>query len=312
MHSILRRSDSNSDSDSSTTTEEITPARRPRGPRLGTWKHDRTKPFIMYDGVGKKLLMFRGQPRRMDGDGPIMSSTQASPAPTPVEMSPMLSNSANLMMGSLSNTFGRGQIDQFGEGFAPIEAFFPFVSVSNNGVITQDSSSANELDDEDDYLDDENLWNVEDLVDFGGGSSGGEDEDPSPSSDTAEPLSVSTPAQATSVRSEEQVHPLLNHFNNPNVVGAFRNNQARHTLLTRDNQSQDSLAFSSPLQQGTLKGIKGGRFAQANKPITPRRKTLQQPIGSSPGSPLANVSAMKKRKFGGEDFMGHKRNRSAF
>jgi hypothetical protein len=254
----------------------------------------------MYDGSGKKLLMFKVPAKRrisFNGARPRLPSLESGPIE---EMSPMLSNCANLMMS------GMASIDRYGLGPAigPPEAFYPFTSISSDGLITQGTDDEDEDDLEE--LDDEDLWDINDMVDFGDGSSAGEEEeDPSPSSDTAEP--TSTPARPTTATSEDQVHPLLNHFNNPSVVGAFRSHQNLHQLMTRDDVSQDSLAFSGPYQQGTLKGIKGGRFAAANKSITPRRKTLQQPIGSSPGSPLANVG---KRKFSGEEFTGHKRHRS--
>ncbi|KAF4618129.1 hypothetical protein G7Y89_g14979 [Cudoniella acicularis] len=109
----------------------------------------------------------------------------------------------------------------------------------------------------------------------------------------------------------DDVHPLLNHFNSNDVVGAFRRNQNRHQLLTRNALSHEALAFSGPYGQGTLRGIKGGRLAAANTPITPMRKRKNtQPIASSPGSPLANISATNgKRKFD-QDHFGHKRSRS--
>ena len=223
------------------------------------------------------------------------------PGSTPMEeMSPMLSNSANLMMS------GMAPIDRFGAGPAigPPEAFYPFTSISSDGLITQ-YTDEDEDEDDIDGIDSDNLWDINDMIDFGDGSS--DSEGASPSSDTAE--ATSTPARPTTATSEDQAHPLLNHFHNPSVVGAFRSHQNLHQLMTRDNVSQDSLAFSGPLQQGTLRGIKGGRFAAANKSITPRRKTLQQPMGSSPGSPLANAG---KRKFNGDELGGHKRHRSLF
>lgn len=295
---VFRRSsddsDFDSDSDSDTSTEDITVVRPFSGPtpKLGTWKHDRSKPFVMYDGNGKNLLMFRVPAKRR------VSFNSARPLPLPLipelpmDMSPMLSNSANLMMS------GMASIDRFGAGPAigPPEAFYPFTSISSDGLVSIDSDSVDE-DDLELELDSEDMWDVNDIIEFGSSSSG-EDNDPSPSSDTAEP---STGA--------EKLLPLYNHFQNQpsTVVGSFRAHQNMHQLTTRGNVSADSLAFSGPFQNATLRGIKGGRFAEANKSITPRRKTLQQPIASSPGSPLANAG---KRKYGGEEGMGHKRHKS--
>ncbi|TVY59671.1 hypothetical protein LSUE1_G008755 [Lachnellula suecica] len=302
----------NSDDSDSSEAEEI--PRRPiriSRPKLGIWKHDRRDPktICMYDEKVNKVLFFRA-PRRsstFSDRAPPRFNTPLNGLQPPMEdLSPMLSNSANLMMSGMMN--GLSSLEEWGgRAVGPPEAFYPFTYVSNDGVIEEGTVSSNEMDDDEfDIDDEENLWKIDDMVDFGAGSSSAEDEDPSPSSDTAEPFS--TPARPTALSSEDQVHPLLNHFKNSSVVGAFRNNQRHHVAMTRGDQSRDSLAFSGPLNQGTLKGIKGGRFVHANKPITPRRKTLQQPIGSSPGSPLASM----KRKFGEEDFRGHKRHRSAF
>lgn len=249
--------------------------------------------------------MFRAPRRKWTLNDAIAGMPPEALLGTPVpveELSPMLSNSANLMMS------GMAPIDRFGAGPAvgPPEAFYPFTSISSDGLITQYTDD-DEDEDDIDGIDSDDLWDINDMIDFGEGSSDSEGEGASPSSDTAE--AASTPGRPTTATSEDQAHPLLNHFNNPSVVGAFRSHQNLHQLMTRDNVSQDSLAFSGPLQQGTLRGIKGGRFAAANKSITPRRKTLQQPMGSSPGSPLANAS---KRKFNGDESFGHKRHRSAF
>lgn len=257
----------------------------------------------MYDPDSKKLLMFEASKRRASfGAAPKMQSQM--PVEMPIEeMSPMLSNSANLMMSGMTGSIGH----LAGGPIGPPEAYFPFVNVSSNGTVTQDTASS--IDDDDLELDQEIDWVFDELIDLGaesGTASEGEDEDPSPSSDTAEPFS--TPARSTNAKGEEL--DFLTHLQTAGV-GAFRNNQRRHQLLTRGDQSHDSLTFSNGLNNGTLKGMKKDRLAHASKPITPRRKTLQQPIISSPGSPLANVGAMK-RKFNGEDFVGHKRNRSAF
>lgn len=301
--SVLRRPSLDSQQ-SDTSTEDIPVTRRPQTstPRMGTWKQDRSIPFVMFDNTGKKLLRFQATAvSRRTSLNSIGTPLKISPIEAPLDMSPMLSNPPNLMIS------GMASIDQLGGGppIGPIEAFYPFTYVSNTGKTVQDSPSSNEMDDDDffDFGDDTQEWDMNELVDLDAGDS---DEDPSPSSDTVEP--ASTPARPATGTSEDQVHPLINHFNNPNVVGAFRSSQRRHQQLTRDNHSLESLAFADPLGQGIVRGFKGGRMAAANKPLTPRRKALQQPIGSSPGSPLGQSS---KRKFGGDTFMSHKRHRSA-
>jgi len=223
----------------------------------------------------------------------------------------MISNSANLMMSAMYSP-----LDQYiqltgGQPLGPPEAFYPFVDISADGIITQDDPSSYDEDD----VDSEDMWNIEDFLNFGevtsdeeGAADGGEEEDIT--STIAEPPS-STPARPTTATSEDQVHPLLNHFNS-GIVGAFRRNQNRHHLLSSNAASRDSLVFSGPYRQGTLRGIKGDRLAAANTPITPlrKRKLPSSTIPSSPGSPLA--TAQQKRKFSGEQSGHHKRTRSLF
>jgi hypothetical protein len=123
----------------------------------------------------------------------------------------------------------------------------------------------------------------------------------------------STPARATALSSEDQAHPLLNHLTKTNVR-AFHRNQKDRQLILGGAMTRDALEFSgSSFNEGTLRGIKHGRLEAANTPITPvRRNPGMKPMqASSPGSPLADVSIMnKKRRFEGQEFMGHKRNRS--
>lgn len=280
--------------------------RNQNGPFLGTWVRDRTKPFVLMDNKAKKLIMFKAEinPRRwsMDADNARQNLgnfniRQDSFNETPAEeLSPMISNSGNLMMSAMNGAFiGNGN-----QAFGPPEAFFPFTNIDSNGHYMQDSLESY---DEDDDVDDEDIWMLEDIVDFGSTASvagDGEEED-----DSANPSS--TPARPTTSASEDQMHPLLTH---PHLVGAFRNNQDRHQLLSRNKASRASLAFSGPLNQGPIRGIKDNRLAAANTPITPvrRQKTAKLPLTSSPASPL--VRHQNKRKASDGQEMSHKRSRS--
>lgn len=289
---------------------------RNRGPFLASWVHDRSKPFAVLDSHGKKLIMFKAtvkrrvsfsgtSNRRMLETVPEMDTELFSPGD---QMSPMISNSGNIMLGAMSSS-----IDQYaglGPALGPPEAFHPFTSIDANGTITQDGSSSW---DEDDYDEDEHVWRLDDFFEFPGDLScsdeEGDDQDPVPSSDTVE-ATATTPKRPTTSTSEDQAHPLLDHFEVRNV-GSFRKNQNLHTQLTRHAVSSDALAFSGPYGHGTLKGIKGGRLAAANSPITPmpRDRNLEMFV-NSPSSPLSKASANSKRKFDGDHF-SHKRSRSA-
>jgi hypothetical protein len=311
--SVLRRV---SDAAEEEEAEEITVTRRAplSGPRLASWVLDRSKPFAVLDSKGKKLIMFKATAKRrvsFNGTSNVVESQPESDL-FMEESSPMISNSGNIMLSAMY-----APLDSFGGAIGPPEAFHPFTDIAADGTVTHDSTSSFDDDDYADLLMD-GYYNIEDFISLGGDSSDEEEgnndnQDPSPSSDTAEPFS--TPGRPTTATSEDQaqVHPLLNHFNNKDVVGSFRRNQTRHQQLTRNAVSTDALAFAGPYgPESILRGIKGGRLEAANVPITPmRRKKQPLAIGpSSPASPLANATANGKRKFT-EDHFGHKRSRSA-
>jgi hypothetical protein len=272
---------------------------------------DASKPFAVIDSRGKRMMMFKARNnRRFSFDtSPSQPAQNLIVSPTNgalEEFSPMLGSATNMMMTAmfapLDTLFG-------GHAVGPPEAFYPFVSIASNGVITQDDPSSSF---EDDDMDDDDMWNIGDLIDFGDETSDGEglvEEEDSSTSPTDIP---STPLRPTTASSEDQVHPLLNHLDR-GVVGAFRSNQSRHQLLMRNAASRESLAFSGPYRQGTLRGIKGGRLAAANTPITPLRKTksVKADVTLSP-SPIDASAADKKRKFSSEQQHVHKRSRSMF
>ncbi|KAG0649648.1 hypothetical protein D0Z07_4062 [Hyphodiscus hymeniophilus] len=303
--SVLRRPSTDSGSEEEITIARRTSFRNQNGPFLGTWIRDRTKPFVLMDNKAKKLIMFKAEinPRRwsMDASNSLQNLgnfniQQDNYNEDPVEqLSPMISNSGNLMMSAMNGTFnGNGN-----QAFGPPEAFFPFTNIDPNGNILQDSLESY---DEEDDIDDEDLWVIEDLLDFGSTASvaGDNEED-----DSAQPSS--TPARPTTAASEDQMNSLLAH---PHLVGAFRNNQDRHQLLSRNKASRASLAFSGPHNQGPIRGIKDNRLAAANTPITPvrRQKPAKVTYPSSPASPLVQQSNKRKASNGLD--MSHKRTRS--
>jgi len=317
--SVLRRQST----DSSGSEEEITVIRRNAQkalrtfPRLASWVTDASKPYAIVDSKAKKLFMFKARlTRRFSFNGTSIRTNPHAYVATPraqelpaLESSPMISNSANLMMSAMYTP-----IDDLlgGQALGPPEAFYPFVSVSANGTVIQDEPSSSY--DEDD-VDDEDMWKIQDLIDFGDDDVASDDENvveeegESSMSQTETEHFSSTPVRPTTATSEDQVHPLLGHFER-GVVGAFRRNQTRHQLLSRNVASEDSLAFSAPFRQGTIRGIKGGRLAAANTPITPMRRTkaVKADVLLSP-SPAVESAADKKRKFSGEQH-SHKRSRS--
>jgi len=252
----------------------------------------------MLDSSGKKMIMF-GPNRRYSADGPTKRpqlEQQMSYQQMALNSSPMISNSGNLMMTAMSynqdfSLFG-------GQAMGPSEAFFPFEA--NNG---QENSS---VEYEDDESDPEDNLNLDTFFDFGEET----DEDQAADEPVISPTEQSTPIQATRLRSEDQVHPLL-HLNS-GVVGQFREKHTHKNVKKRNQVSTAALAFEGPYNQGPIQGLKPNRIRHANEPITPMpRKLKANTIASSPGSPLANVAqANKKRRFDGQDFHGHKRSKS--
>jgi hypothetical protein len=292
--SVLRRlSDTSSD-------EDEAPARRSmqkKIPKLSPFIHDGRKRYAMLDSTGKKMIMF-GPNRRYSADGTTQRPQlqQINYNEIVLNTSPMISNSGNLMMTAMSysqdlSLFG-------GQAMGPSEAFFPFDATN-----IQDNSSVEYDEDESDP---EAKLNLDTFFDFG------ETDDDNEADDIAEsPIEHTTPAQATRLRSEDQVHPLL-HLNS-GVVGQFREKHTHKNVKKRNQVSTAALAFEGPYSQVPIQGLKPNRIRHANEPITPMPRKLKpaNTIGSSPGSPLANVAqANKKRKFNGQEFHGHKRNKS--
>jgi hypothetical protein len=278
---------------------------RPRPPRMGRWIHSLSRPFAVIHTDGKKMILFNKHAiRRASVEGIMHDDSQVqTPRQHIADSSPMMSNSANIMMSAASSNsyFAAGP-----------EAYFPWTSVDRDGTITQDTIFPDSSSYDGDDLDDgENDILIEDFLDFGDDTTADEkdNEDEEPSTDaTVEP--ASTPARPST--RDDKNHQLLNHFNTVSV-SAFRRDQDRKQLLHRNVESKDSLAFGGNYLEGTLRGVKSGRLQHATAPITPVRKRKvpkPMPFPSSPGSPLAQVELSKKRRYEGEQYSGHKRNRS--
>lgn len=291
QRSVLRAT-----SEASTSSEEVTRRRVRRDPVLGTWNHKSDTPYAIYDNDINKVRVFNlNSFRRRMNLQPMPGSSFATPRNTsqhglsPLQASPMISNSGNIMMSAMMpGPFDHGIS---GPPMGPIEAYYPWTSVDANGTILNNDSSS--LHDSDDF-EDENLWNIHDMIDLGDDTSEGSQAEADPSEDCPADASSTNPARPTTARSEEQVHPLLHHFSSGNV-GSFRANQDRHSLLNRGLATADSLAFGI---SGTIRGVKAGRLQHANAPITPVRKQ-KRPVAleSSPASPSPFISVDRKRKF---------------
>ncbi|KAI0110243.1 hypothetical protein F4814DRAFT_451221 [Daldinia grandis] len=299
-----RREAVDDDSDS----DVITLVRPRRGqPRVGRFNLDKSskKPIAILNPRTGKMMIFTHQTMR--GRGFDLSPEQFNfHYFDQTQSSPMLSNPGSIMMSGMisSSTYGDFMNTH---AVGPEEAWYSQVS-DGNGVETSDS---------DDQVVDEAEKNLK-LEDFitldNDDDEDGEGDESSEEEKTLEHDEVDdqifrtpgrTPGRPGTASSD--VTSLLDHFqHNTNIVGAFRRDQANHQLISRSKATRESLAFSGPYFEGTLRGIKDGRIATTNVPISPMRKQKKMPELAS--SPLSTTT--QKRKAPSEHHLGHKRQRS--
>ncbi|KAK2629109.1 hypothetical protein QTJ16_002212 [Diplocarpon rosae] len=282
-------------SEVSSSSEEVTRRRIRRPPIRASWTHDSQTPYATVEMNSTKVKVFNLNSFRQRMR---MQSASASPMTTPqqslsaLQASPMISNIGNIMISAMmSDPFDESGVP--GQVMGPPEAYYSWTTVdASASCATHDSSSVAASED----FDDEYLWNLEDLIEF---EASEEEAAVAPSDECptdAPPLS--TPARPITAKSEEQVHPLIDHFSS-GVVGSFRFNQNRHQLLNRTSVTSESLAFGSSHLEGTIRGVKAGRLQHANTPITPVRKK-RRPM-SLDSSPSLYSQLDKKRKFNAEE-----------
>lgn len=214
---------------------------------------------------------------------------------------------ANLMMGGLLHGAPGSEFLLGGQVLGPPEAFYPFRSVGPDGRVLDPDDN----DEEDDDDDDEQMLNVNDFIDFGDGSSCDENDDrdedlatiaSTSDGDMTSPTNwnpPSVPDTAASSPSMVTAQSLLDHFDR-GVVTSFRRNQNRHKMLLKS-PVRSQISMDAPTVHGSA--IKGGRYAAANSPITPRRKRKMS-LGSMPppsgfGLPSSfTINGHKRRKSG--------------
>jgi hypothetical protein len=290
------------------------PPSRRFGPSLCSWVADPSKPIAVIDSTGKRMLII---PARKSVDPSVDSFGFASSTSTTANTSPqtpfarlhedsdnersdssgqgvpIAGSGANLMMGGLLHApnadFIRG-----GQILGPPEAFYPFTTMRADGTI------------EDDYdEDDENLWDVNDLIDFGDGSSSDDEGLGSlfPTSAASSPPAIGSPIESPTTDSgkDNVASRMLKHLDR-GVVTAFKRDQHRHKLLL--DRSQDRLPQPT-LTAFERNAIKGGRLAAANAPISPIRKHRAGRIYPRISHPL-NPNLIPRRT------LGHQRSKSLF
>ncbi|KAI9831550.1 MAG: hypothetical protein M1819_004780 [Sarea resinae] len=321
--SVLRRVSSSSSGSGSETTPVpfrraiATPTSRRVGPSMGSWVADPSKPIAVIDSTGKRMVIYPARiPTKKDANlfGIVGNGSMRTSPGTPFQSlgedsdndrsdfsqdltSPIVGSGANLMMGGLLHGEPGSEYLLGGQVLGPPEAFYPFKSVGSDGQIMEEE--------EDDDIEDEDLWNVHDFIDFGDGSTDSEGEENHDGLVTSPATSMivhpaSTPARGgdATTPSRDSTAQLLDHFDR-GVVTAFRRNQTRHKVLLSRSQSRDVPASNaiSGMPYANRGPIKGGRLAAANSPITPMRKRKWGKSGSpGGGSPLAKGSLGKNMK----------------
>jgi len=255
------------------------PVPRRRGPIMGTFIADPSKPVALVDCTGKHLVIIpayassrhdwlesatnslcgtaNNSPRAATMHLVDESDTDAIVSPTT-----MFSSSANLMMTALGNDATPG-----GQVLGPPEAFYP------SRTFTVDSS----FEDDDDDDDDEAMLNVDDFIDFGNGSSDEEIEKPSDEEDlrTSSVIISAAPTAGTPDlnRGSDTHHGtnaerFLNHLDR-GIVTAFRRNYNRYQALIRLPQHREFVPANSTSRPASV--FRNSRYPDSRSTIRKRK-----------------------------------------
>lgn len=279
-----------------------TPVRYRRGPRMGSWTVDRTKPFAMIDCTGDNMVIVPAKRPAPAGDFSIASTANASPVATQPTLAttiddseidysdfsfhvdPMLASEPDVMPSTLFPTAPSSQVQD--QTFASSSVFFPMDDIGDvNAVYAMDDQ-----DDDDDDDDDEELLNVEDFIDFGVSSEDEGDEDQGLLENTSLPTPASTSPTGTGAHLQSKTpspgnssaQNLLKHLDK-GVISAFCRGPTQHQAQPRRPQSG-----SSPNSQA----FKGGRNAAAHTSLSSQKKRkLSDTFG---GRPSFGVAAKKR------------------
>ncbi|KAI0009698.1 hypothetical protein F4779DRAFT_357562 [Xylariaceae sp. FL0662B] len=295
----LRRKSRREPVEENSDSDVVTLIRPRRGqPRVGRFNLDKSykKPIAIVNPRTGKMMIFTHQSMRGSGFdlSPEQFNFQYFDQP---QSSPILSNPGNIMMSGMisSSTYGDFMNTH---AVGPAEAWYAQASDAN--VLGEISDSEDQVVDEE-----EKNLKMEDFLALDNSSS---DEEKALEHDEADDDIFCTPGRPMTASSDNMAS-LLDHFErNADLVGAFRRDQANHQLISRSKATRESLAFSGPYFEGTLRGIKDGRIPTTNVPISPLRKQKKMPMPELASSPLATMST--KRKASSEHHLGHKRQRS--
>ena len=267
-----------------------TPATRRRGPRMGSWVADRTKPFAMIDCTGDNMVIVPAK-HQATAISPLMpwDTGMASTAnrysrlsqPTwamddsEVDLTdfsafatdPMLASEPDVLPSTLLPTAPSSQVHD--QTLASTSVFMPMDSVGDFGsMFPADDQHMDEDDDED-------LLKVEDFIDFGVSS----DDEAAEERELAMTTSLPTPASTSpGARRQSQIttsptYDLLKHLDK-GLVGSFRRSQPFNQAHLRRPQSGLSLSSHA---------FKGGRVAAGDNSLSAQKKRkLSDALSSRP------------------------------
>lgn len=278
-------------------------------PRLYSWKHTSDKPFATVSSNCKKMVLFNV---RVSQTSSLRKTLQPplTIEPSSITCSSLINSNAGSPISAVHQTLINEDLNKI-LALGPLEPYYPWTNSTGDDIFSHGSSSLYDTDAENSFTD-ATVTNLDEFINFESDENTKCDENQEEqSSDSAEARNtIPKKTNVISNISDNQVHPLLSHFNR-GVVGSWRQKQNIHQLLHRNIASPDSLAFGgNQFMEGTLKGVKSGRLRHANTPITPVRKQRAMSAITMKTISLA-TTAKNKRKYGDdEDGKVHKRNRA--
>ncbi|KAF6225644.1 hypothetical protein HO133_009644 [Letharia lupina] len=266
-----------------------TPAGYRRGPRMGTWIVDSTKPCAVIDSTANSIISTANaspivsQPTL--GTAPDGNGIDPSSFPSQASMyeynDPVLGPGSDIVAASAPLPAGHSRQPSMDHSFAASSVFVPMDAMGNVSSFFEDD----DLNDDDD--DDDALLNIDDFIDFGDDSS--EDGDQAAGDDSAltspvttegpGPVQLKTPSPDATMASDDLMKHLDRH-----IVSAFRRGQPHHQPQPRPRHGNLSLNSYA---------LKGGRQAAANAPMGPQKKRKMS--GSFGHRPSFGVPAAKRR-----------------
>ena len=275
---------------------------------MGSWVADPTKHIAIVDSSGTKVVIYYPHPPKKRNQcfaalGSSASSANSSPRPSVPQLpiavddselepsarssqdpvSPMFGSSPNLMMSGLLNVGSGSEHLPGGQVLGPPEAFFPFTNFDAGGNVIMD---------DDDDVDEDDLLNLNDFIDFGEDTDGSDNEgaieephSPSASSMTS---GVSETLKSEEISSAKPSTPNFMDHLDKGVLTAFRRSQYDHKSAQR-RPSDGLLQRASP-------AIKGGSHAVADAPLSPlKKRRLSDAFDIDKRESLPHGVAVKRR-----------------